>query len=72
MDEIIARNMLSLLELLINRYYCIWLVVYIICINDAWSKKYQIFECFLDNYYIPRHSRFTGYFITLFFNYPVF
>jgi len=30
MGEIIARNMLSCLELLINRYCCIWLVVYII------------------------------------------
>ena len=30
MGEIIARNMLSWLELLINRYCYIWLVVYII------------------------------------------
>jgi len=30
MGEIIARNMLSWLELLINCYYCILLVVYII------------------------------------------
>ena len=30
MVEIIARNMLSWLELLINRYCCRWLVVYII------------------------------------------
>jgi len=30
MGEIIVRNMLSWLELLINRYCCIWLVVYII------------------------------------------
>ena len=33
MGEIIARNMLSWLELLINRYCCIWLVVYIITIQ---------------------------------------
>ena len=44
MDEIIARNTLSWLELLINRYCCVELVVYIICINDAWSKKYQIWR----------------------------
>ena len=30
MGEIIARNTLSCLELLINHYCCIWLVVYII------------------------------------------
>jgi len=30
MSEIIARNLLSWLELLINLYCCIWLVVYII------------------------------------------
>ena len=41
MGEIIARNLLSLLELLINRYCCIWLVVYIIYINDARSSKYH-------------------------------
>ena len=35
MGKIIARNMLSLLELLISRYCCIYLVVYIIHINDA-------------------------------------
>ena len=33
MGEIIARNMLSYLELLINRYCCIYLVVYIIYIS---------------------------------------
>jgi hypothetical protein len=41
MSEIIVRNMLSWLDLLINRYCCIYLVVYIICVNDAWSNKYQ-------------------------------
>ena len=34
--------MLSGLELLINCYFCIWLVVNIIYINDAGSSKYQI------------------------------
>jgi hypothetical protein len=43
MGEIIARNMLSGLELLINRYFCIQLVVYIIYTNDARSNKYQIY-----------------------------
>jgi len=33
MGEIIARNMSSWLELLINRYCCIWLVVYIIVMD---------------------------------------
>ena len=33
MGEIIARNMLSRLDLLINRYCCIYLLVYIICSN---------------------------------------
>jgi hypothetical protein len=42
MGEIIARNMLSWLELLINHYRCIYSVVYIICINNARSNKYQI------------------------------
>ena len=37
--EIIARNMLSRLELLINRYYCIYLVVYIICIRVLQIQK---------------------------------
>ena len=41
MGEIIARNMLSWLELLINRYCCIYLAVYIICINDVRSSKYR-------------------------------
>ena len=44
MGKIIARNMLRWLELLINRYCCIWLVVYIIYINDARSSKYQIYR----------------------------
>ena len=39
MCKIIARNMLSRLELLISRYFCISLVVYI---SDARSSKYQI------------------------------
>ena len=34
MGEIIARNMLSWLKLLINRYCCIYLVVYITCENE--------------------------------------
>jgi hypothetical protein len=44
MGVIIARNMLNWLELLINRYCCIWLVVYIFCINDEWSNNYQIYS----------------------------
>ena len=44
MDKIIARNMLSGLELLISRYYCIQLVVYIIYISDVPSHKYQIMK----------------------------
>ena len=39
--RITARNMLSWLELIINNYCCIYLVVYIICINDSRSNKYQ-------------------------------
>ena len=49
MGKIIARNMLSWLELLINRYCCIYLAVYIIYINDARSSKYQnllFFRCY--------------------------
>ena len=46
MGEIIARNILSWLELLIYRYYCIYLIVYIIYINDAQSSKYQILSSF--------------------------
>jgi hypothetical protein len=42
MGKIIARNMLSWLELLINRYCCIQLVVYIIYFNNARSSKHQI------------------------------
>jgi len=42
MGEINARNMLSWLELWINRYCCIDLVFYIIYINGARSSKYQI------------------------------
>ena len=48
MAEIIARNMLSWLELLINCYCCIWLVVHVICISDVRSSKYQI-------YYLLKH-----------------
>jgi len=44
MGKIFARNMLSLLELLITCYCCIYLVVYIIYINDARSSKYQIMK----------------------------
>ena len=46
MGKIIARNMLSWLELLINRYCCIQLVVYIIYtrINDVRPSKYQIYK----------------------------
>ena len=43
MGEIIAQNMLSRFELLINRYCCIYLVVNIIYMNDAWSSKFQTF-----------------------------
>ena len=39
MSKIISRNMLSWLQLLISRYCCIQLVVYIIYINDARSSK---------------------------------
>ena len=39
-DEIIARNMLSCLELLINRYCCICLVVYIIGEGIVWKILY--------------------------------
>ena len=42
MGEIIARNMLSCLELLINRYCCIKFVVCVICINDVRSNEYQM------------------------------
>jgi len=42
MGKIISRKMLSWLELLISRYCCIYLVVYIIYINEARSSKYQI------------------------------
>ena len=41
--EIISRNLLIWLEILITRYCCIYLVVYIICINDARSNKYQTY-----------------------------
>ena len=47
MGEIIAWNMLSWLELLINCYCCIQFVVYIICISDARSCKHQICQCVL-------------------------
>ena len=43
MGGINARNMLSWLELLINRYCCIYLVVYIVYMNDARSIKNQIY-----------------------------
>ena len=42
MGGINAQNMLSWLELLISRYYCIYLMVYIIYSNDKLSSKYQI------------------------------
>jgi len=42
MGKIISRNMLSWLELLISRYCCIYLIVYFIYIDDAWSSKYDI------------------------------
>ena len=42
MGKIFARNMLSWMELLINRYCCIYFVVYIIYINDARSNNYQV------------------------------
>jgi len=52
MGEIIARNMLSWLELSINRYCCIWLVVYIILLVMHGQKiiKY-IYGCFLTALY---------------------
>ena len=43
MGKITARNMLSCLELLISRYCCIYLV-YIIYVNYARSRKYQIMK----------------------------
>ena len=50
MGKTIARNRLSWLELLISRYCCIWLVVYIIYINEARSSKYQVMKyiCWLN------------------------
>ena len=42
--KMIVRNVLSWPELLISRYCCIWLVVYIIYINDARSSKYHIMK----------------------------
>ena len=50
MGKIIARNMLIWLELIINPYCCIYLVVYIIYISDARSRKYQIMKyiCWLN------------------------
>ena len=44
MGKIIARNMLSGLELLTGRYCYISLVVYFIYINDERSSKYQIMK----------------------------
>ena len=44
MGKIIARKMLSWLELLISRYCCIWLVFCIIYTNYAQSSKYQIMK----------------------------
>jgi len=38
--EIINRKMLSWLELLINRYCCIYLVVYIIYYQNLWLFSY--------------------------------
>ena len=48
--RVIARNMLSRLELLINSYCCIYLVVYIICINDARSNRYHTYRRFGTTY----------------------
>ena len=50
MGKIIARNMLNWLKLLISRYCCIQLVVYIVYINDALPSKYQIMKyiCWLN------------------------
>jgi len=44
MSKIIAPNILNGMELLIIRYYCIYLFVYIIYINDGRSSKYQIMK----------------------------
>ena len=41
MGEFSARNVLSWLELLINRYCCIYLVFWYYCISDARSNKHQ-------------------------------
>jgi len=46
MGKITARNMLSWLELITNRYCCIQLVVYVIYINDARSNKCQAYIYF--------------------------
>ena len=59
MGEIIARNMLSLLELLINRYCCNLLVVYIIYINDARLYKHQISLLSLFFVFLPLLSQYT-------------
>ena len=40
MGKLIARKMLSYLELLTNRYFCIWLVAYI---NYTYSALYHNF-----------------------------
>jgi len=49
MGKIIARNMLSRLDLLISCYCCIQLAVYIIYVNNAPSSKYQLISryCFI-------------------------
>ena len=63
MGKIIARNMLSLLELLINRYCCIWLVVYIIYIS-----LYIFLRLAKQSQFIPPQN--VLYFITLPFVVP--
>jgi len=40
MGKMIARNMLNWLKLLISSYFCNYLVVYIVYINDARSSNY--------------------------------
>ena len=45
MGEIIAWNILSWLELLISCYFCIYLVVYTIYINETGSSIYQNIMC---------------------------
>jgi len=54
MGEIIARNMLSWLELLINRYCCIFFVVYIIVsvMHDQTNIELLLFFGRYEHFYL--------------------